>query len=225
MTRPNRAEYNKAYRAANLEKIKERKRAYYLANKEKINEKNRAYHQANKERLNEQSRAYHQANAERLNAKHREYWQENAERLREKCRKWGAANKTRRKEYLKTNKEKLLPKIIEYQTAYYVANRESLLQARRDYIQRFPEKLAAQSAKRKAARSQRTPSWLTKEDLQTIESFYLQARQLSEETGQRYHVDHIIPLRGKKVSGLHVPSNLRVIPASENIRKFNKFEV
>jgi len=221
----NQPEYDKAYRAANAERIKAQKRAYYLANKEKINAKNRAYHHANKEKLNARGRTYHSENKEVLNKKTREYREKNLETSRAKCRAWAATNKSRRKEYLKSNKEKLLPAIIKYQTEYYQANRESLLQARRDYAQKYPEKVLAQSAKRKAARAQRTPKWLTKEDFAVIESFYAKAKAMSKKTGDEYHVDHIIPLRGKKVSGLHVPSNLQILLGTENISKFNKFDV
>jgi len=217
-------EYNKAYRAANAERLKEQKRAYYLANKEKINAKHRAYREANREKIKEQARKSHHENKEKRNEQSRAYHEKNAAVLREKMRIRGAAKKAERKEYLKNNKEKLLPAIIKYQTAYYESNREKLLQSRREYVQLNPEKLAAQSAKRKAAKSQRTPRWLTKADYAVIDSFYAQARVMSEQTGEKYHVDHILPLRGKKVSGLHVPSNLRVIPAAENIRKFNHYQ-
>ena len=62
------------------------------------------------------------------------------------------------------------------------------------------------------------------EDLEKIEWFYREAKRLFKETGIPHHVDHIIPLQGKYVSGLHVPTNLQILTASENSTKGNRFE-
>jgi hypothetical protein len=77
-------------------------------------------------------------------------------------------------------------------------------------------------AKRRADKIQRTPAWMTKEQLAAIDKLYKQAAWLTRITGVRWHVDHIVPLKGKNVSGLHIPDNLQVIPAWENMKKGNK---
>ena len=94
----------------------------------------------------------------------------------------------------------------------------------REYWKR-PENIAtrkAKKAKRRCSKIQRTPKWLTKQDHQVIKTLYAIATEKTKTTGYEWHVDHIYPLRGKKVSGLHVPENLRVIPAAENLRKGNR---
>lgn len=78
---------------------------------------------------------------------------------------------------------------------------------------------------RYASKLQRTPSWLTEHDLLHIKCLYQVAAMRSRESGQEWQVDHIIPLNGETVSGLHVPSNLQVIPAIDNLRKSNTYGV
>jgi 5-methylcytosine-specific restriction endonuclease McrA len=80
-------------------------------------------------------------------------------------------------------------------------------------------------AKYRASKFKASPSWLSDTHKEQIEVLYLLRDFLSEITNKSYHVDHIIPLQGKEVSGLHVPWNLQILEASENIRKKNKLLV
>ena len=94
--------------------------------------------------------------------------------------------------------------------------------ARFDYSAIIPRQtLDARSARRAEAMVRQTPPWASADE---IEKVYAEARRMTEATGIPHHVDHEIPLRGDRVSGLHVAENLRVIPADDNIRKGNKFE-
>ena len=85
-----------------------------------------------------------------------------------------------------------------------------------------PGKVNAHGAKRRAALLQRTPNWLTEDDLWMMEQAYDIAALRSKMLGFSWHVDHIYPLQGKTVSGLHTPINLQVIPWLDNIRKANR---
>ena len=70
----------------------------------------------------------------------------------------------------------------------------------------------------------RVPNWLTESDFLAIKCIYQVAAMRNANSDTRWSVDHIIPLNGKTVSGLHVPSNLQVILLSENLSKRNKYE-
>ena len=98
---------------------------------------------------------------------------------------------------------------------------------RKEYSKKYLEnnraKIAAKLKKRYAAKLSRTPAWLCKEDAWLIEQAYGLAQLRSQLFGFQWHVDHVIPLQGKLVSGLHVPHNLQVIPAWDNRSKSNKF--
>jgi hypothetical protein len=73
-----------------------------------------------------------------------------------------------------------------------------------------------------ATKSNATPEWLTAEQKAEIIQIYNLAKDCQLVTGEPYHVDHIIPIRGKNVCGLHVPWNLQVLPADINVAKSNR---
>jgi 5-methylcytosine-specific restriction endonuclease McrA len=77
----------------------------------------------------------------------------------------------------------------------------------------------ADGASRRAGLDKATPKWA---DRAAIKEVFAEALQLTAKTGIPHEVDHIIPLKGKMVSGLHVQWNLRAITASDNRRKSNK---
>jgi hypothetical protein len=106
---------------------------------------------------------------------------------------------------------------------YAAKDRAKNVQRTLEYFRRNPGVDAARVAKRKADRLKRTPQWLDSFQLEQIKQYYKKAQSITENTGVKHHVDHIVPLRGKTVSGLHVPWNLQIITAIENGIKHNKF--
>lgn len=104
------------------------------------------------------------------------------------------------------------------------ANRDKVNTYSRKHRKANLGKRAAYLAKYRADKDKRTPKWLTKSDWLEIKWAYEIAAQKTRETGIQYSVDHILPLRGKTVSGLHCPNNLQIITLSENSRKSWKYE-
>jgi len=102
--------------------------------------------------------------------------------------------------------------------AKYVAAGGQLASTRR-YLTKNPGLRRSWAVKRRAAEIKATPSWANSA---AIESIYAEAARLTRETGIIHHVDHIYPLRGRTVSGLHVEHNLQILKATENLKKSNK---
>lgn len=129
------------------------------------------------------------------------------------------------KQSKKINYQKSKQKILDKNKQYYLQNKEEVCKKKQQYKKQNRARYNALSVEREKAKSFRTPKWLTNEQKEEIIQFYEIAKQMKETTGVAYHVDHIIPLCGKKVSGLHVPWNLQVITAKENLSKYNKYSL
>jgi hypothetical protein len=108
---------------------------------------------------------------------------------------------------------------------WYANNKDAARALNRRWVENNRASTQARQAARLATKKNATPKWLTAEQKAEIRSVYERCVAVSLETGIPHHVDHIIPIRGETVTGLHVPWNLRVIPASENVRKKNKLLV
>lgn len=120
------------------------------------------------------------------------------------------------KERRQQQREELNTKAREYRSIDPEKHRERV----RKWAKENPEKEAANKAKRRAIRRNATVLWA---DNAAIQQVYSDARALSEDLGVQFEVDHIIPLRGKLVCGLHWQGNLQIIPANDNRKKANKF--
>ena len=118
---------------------------------------------------------------------------------------------------------------------WYVANREQViatastrpLEVKRVYQKAWKERnttwVRADTKARRRKHREATPPWLSKKQKSEIRQLYQIAITMTRTTGEQYVVDHIVPLRGADVCGLHVPWNLRVITQEENLRKSNTF--
>jgi hypothetical protein len=125
------------------------------------------------------------------------------------------------KEYAVANKDKMRENVRRCEQKNLDKKRLRINQ----WSKNNPHRKSSNEARRRAAMMRRTPQWLTEEDRWLIEQAYELALLRTQVFGFAWHVDHIVPLQGKKVSGLHVPNNLQVIPGAENARKHCKYEV
>ena len=163
--------------------------------------------------------AYRAANAERIKMCKAEHYRTNREKLLVRQAAYYKDNQEKRAAYhaayFAANREKFSG----YNAKWYAANAVKQRAIKNAYQATNPDKRRAKRTKRRAAEIQRTPAWA---DTEAIKLVYLDA--VTRPSDELMHVDHIVPLRGRLVSGLHVANNLRVIPAGENWRKNASFD-
>jgi hypothetical protein len=104
---------------------------------------------------------------------------------------------------------------------YYLDHKEHIKHIKQEYLKTHLYQHNALSAKRRAAKLNQTPKWLTKDQLKQMEHYYETAKWVESILGESIVVDHIIPVQGKNVSGLHVPWNLQLLTREDNARKGN----
>ena len=144
---------------------------------------------------------------------------------------WEKSNTTRADYFREYNKSEAGQKA---KRKYYEANKENVIaraQSRTDEDKRRykknhktnnPDMYKEMTSLRRRRFRDATPKWLTDVQKMEIRLKYRLAIELSRATGERHAVDHIIPLHGETVCGLHVPWNLQVLTQKDNLFKYNK---
>ena len=184
-------------RLANLDESRKRTREYLQVwrakNPEKVAATNKKYDEKNRDKRSEYAKQYRKANPEKVRALFDSWAERNPEKIRGYMQKASKAWHERNPDYLSN---------------FYKANKERYVAAR---------------ARRRAAQDSATPAWLTAIDKAMIQEMYDVSEARYIQTGIKHHVDHIVPINGKDVAGMHVPWNLQVITAHENLSKGWRF--
>ena len=211
------------------EKTEEQKRKYALKRKETdlknaelIKEKRKKKYRENREAELEKARRYREANPEKVKESQMKYVEKAGDALKERKKKWNIENADKVKAYTKYHNDK-------NNKINYERRKEAMTERRKndpEYRERCNQwakknkaKRCMYTAMRRSIKLKATPKWLTDEEKEQIKEIYEESARLTKETGIQHNVDHIVPLRGKYVCGLHVPWNLQILTALENMRK------
>lgn len=163
-----------------------------------------------------QRREWREANADKSCAYSKKWRAANRDKVAEGHRRWRAAN----------------PEAVQRRNTDYEARKDKKFEWRqrnavawtartRAWQIANPDKHAAISARRRAAKLMATPAWSERDEIAAV---YTRAASLSRGTGIPHEVDHIVPIKGRTASGLHVIANLQILTAAENARKSNRLE-
>jgi hypothetical protein len=136
-----------------------------------------------------------------------------------RSKQWRAENREKAEEHWKKFHERNAHKEKEWSRTKRIKHRERIRETAKRYHAERPGLKTLWDANRRAAEKQATPKWANQFFIS--EAYHL-AKLRERVCGGIWHVDHLVPLQSKRVCGLHVEHNLRVIPGIENVRKSNR---
>jgi len=132
--------------------------------------------------------------------------------VQSKCK--NCASKLAKERYIENTEKVLL-----INARWRNKHRDRHRKAQKQWEQKNPSSKYFYTAVRRARKKNATPAWA---DMDRIKYTYAHCHWLNKTFGHNMHVDHIVPLNGKNVCGLHVHTNLQIIPAEENMKKSNR---
>ncbi len=179
----------------------------------------KAWRAANKQKIKDYLASYYIANRDKMRAQNAERYRANPDPYKKRARQWERDNIDRKRELRAQYRAENREKIREFSRIDLLKHGDKRRSAHKAYRVKFPEIGAHYCRLRQTRKQQATPAWA---DLNAIKAFYKEAARLRKQTGTKWHVDHIVPLKHPLACGLHNEFNLRVIPASENQSKGNR---
>jgi hypothetical protein len=207
-------------RRANLQQSRAACKKYYKKHRTKELERAARYRAASPDKVRAACKAWRQRHREKMREPKRRAYHRDVERARQQKRRDYAKHTRKRleaaREYRRRNRER----VREWGRRYALEHPDGPRRAKAKWKRQNPDAVAADRACRRAAEMRAMPPWQRRKDFIPIHAL---ARRMSKSSSIPHVVDHIVPLRHKAVCGLHVPWNVRVIPASDNLRKSNRF--
>lgn len=206
---------------------REKATEYYYDNKDEVLKKAKIYRDTklDKHKQKEYIAKYYINNKAQLRTKSKEYAERNKEHLAKKAKEYHEKNKETIAEYQKRYREDNSKNMPLYKKAYREENIELVKMQNREWKQNNKSKVLAACRRRAIAKINRTVAWA---DLEEVEQVYADCEEINIAARlagctEKFVVDHIVPLQGVNVSGLHIASNLQIITAKANLEKSNKF--
>lgn len=179
-----------------------------------------SYRAKNKDHVNEVKTLWKQKNPDKVKQHNKTFYENHKERCLDYSRTWARLNRDKRRKICLDHYHRNSDKYSLYSQEYNRNNREKLNLAARRRYQANPGKDISKVTTRKRTLKSAQPKWA---NTFFIEEIYHLAKIRSEVTGVKWHVDHIVPLKSDKVSGLHCEANLQVITQKDNCSKGNKY--